>query len=139
MSILLKETELVDNLSLLPSWEERYQYIIELGESLQIMEEEKKTERNLIKGCQSKLWLSHTFGNNKIYFFADSESPFPKGLAALFLLIINGHSPNEILSSKLNFLEKTGLKFHLSPVRFMGITNFYKTILNDCGKYENVG
>ena len=138
MSILSKENELVGNLSLFPSWEERYQYIIELGESLQIMEYEKKTESNLIKGCQSKLWLTHTCEKNKIYFFADSESPFPKGLAALFLLILNGYSPNEILSSKLTFLEKTGLKFHLSPIRFIGITNFYKSILNDCRKYENV-
>jgi cysteine desulfuration protein SufE len=138
MSILSKENELVDNLNFLSSWEERYQYIIELGESLQKMEDEKKTEGNLIKGCQSKLWLSHTCDNNRIHFFADSESPFPKGLAALFLLIINGHSPKEILLSKLTFLEKAGLKYHLSPIRFMGITNFYKTILNDCGKYENV-
>lgn len=138
MSILSKEIDLVDSLSLFPSWEERYQYIIELGESLKIMEEEEKSESNLIKGCQSKLWLSHIYENNKIYFFADSESPFPKGLAALFLLILNGFSPKEILSSKLTFLETTGLRFNLSPIRFMGITNFYKSILNDCRKYENV-
>ena len=73
MSILSKEIDLVDSLSLFPSWDERYQYIIELGESLKIMEEEEKSESNLIKGCQSKLWLSHIYENNKIYFSKDQN------------------------------------------------------------------
>lgn len=138
MQIIDKEIELIENLETLTTWEERYQYIIELGESLPKMNLKDKVDANLIKGCQSKLWLSHNLENNKIHFYVDSESPFPKGLGALFILILNDSSPKEILSNEVTILEKTELKFHLSPLRYRGITNLYKAILNTCRQYENL-
>lgn len=138
MSLIDREIELVQNLNLLPTWEDKYQYIIELGENLPKLTEIDKTDKNLIKGCQSKLWLTHQVENNKIQFFADSESPFPKGLAALFLKIVNDLPPLEILTNKIDVLERTKLKYHLSPTRYRGVSNLYKTILDACRQYENL-
>lgn len=125
MLIIEREIELIENLNLFPSWEDRYQYIIELGESLPKMRLEDKTDENLVKGCQSKLWLKQEINGDKIYFLADSESPFPKGLAALFILILSGNLPKSILDAELSFLEKTELRLHLSPLRLRGVNGLY--------------
>jgi cysteine desulfuration protein SufE len=125
MIIIEREIELIQNLELFPSWEDRYQYIIELGESLPLMNLEYKTEENLIKGCQSKLWLKHEIEEDRIYFLADSESPFPKGLAALYIYLLSGNSPKMIVDTELKFLDKTELRLHLSPLRLRGVNGLY--------------
>lgn len=128
MTIQEKQKELIDEFEFLDDWEQKYEYIIELGKELKGLPEDKKTEDNLIKGCQSKVWLDASFEDGKLYFMADSDGILPKGIVALLVRIYSGHSTEEILHSDFNFISEIGLQEFLSPSRANGLMAMTKQI-----------
>lgn len=128
MTIQKKQEELTQDFEFLSDWEQKYEFLIDLGKSLSPMPEDRKKEENLIKGCQSQVWLDADFREGKIYFLADSDGILPKGIIALLVDIFSGHTPQEILDSDLDFLSKIGLKEFLSPSRANGLSAMTKQI-----------
>jgi cysteine desulfuration protein SufE len=117
MSIAEKQQEILEELSFFPDWQERYEYVIGLGRKLAPMAEEMKTADKLIKGCQSQVWLDAQKEDGKVRYLADSDSVITKGMIALFVRVLDGEAPDEILSADMSFIDKTGLKEHLAPTR----------------------
>jgi cysteine desulfuration protein SufE len=117
MSIAAKQQELLDELALFQDWTERYEYVIGLGRKLPPMPETSKTSEHLIKGCQSQVWLDAAFEDGKVHYLADSDSVITKGMIALFVRVLDGETPDEILTADLSYIDKTGLKEHLAPTR----------------------
>jgi cysteine desulfuration protein SufE len=117
MSILKKQQELLEELSLFHDWTERYEYIIGLGKHLSALPEAAKTPDNLIKGCQSQVWLDASILDGRMHYQADSDSVITKGMIALFIRVLDGATPDEILTAPLDFIDRTGLKEHLAPTR----------------------
>jgi cysteine desulfuration protein SufE len=117
MSIAAKQQELLDELALFQDWTERYEYVIGLGRKLPPMPEGSKTSEHLIKGCQSQVWLDAAFEDGKVHYLADSDSVITKGMIALFVRVLDGETPDEILTADLSYIDKTGLKEHLAPTR----------------------
>ena len=128
MTISEQGKSLAEDFSFMEDWTEKYQYMIDLSKSLDEMDSEFKTEDNLIKGCQSKVWLHSSYDGNKIHFQADSDAIISKGIVAILLNILNNRSPNEILSADLSFIDEIGLKEHLSPNRANGLSSMLKQI-----------
>jgi len=128
MTISEQGKSLAEDFSFMEDWTEKYQYMIDLSKSLDEMDSEFKTEDNLIKGCQSKVWLHSSYDGNKIHFQADSDAIISKGIVAILLSILNNRSPNEILSADLSFIDDIGLKEHLSPNRANGLSSMLKQI-----------
>ena len=128
MTISEQGKSLAEDFSFMEDWTEKYQYMIDLSKSLDEMDLEFKTEDNLIKGCQSKVWLHSSFDGEKIHFQADSDAIISKGIVAILLSILNNRSPNEILSADLSFIDDIGLKEHLSPNRANGLSSMLKQI-----------
>lgn len=120
------EEEIIDEFSFFESWQDKYEYIIELGKKLKDFPEDKRTEDNKVKGCQSSVWVVTRDEDGKIYFKADSDSTIVKGLIALLIRVLNGRTPEEILSSELCFIDKTGLKQHLAQTRANGLAAMIK-------------
>jgi cysteine desulfuration protein SufE len=117
MSIAEKQQEVLEELSFLPDWQERYEYVIGLGRKLPAMPEESKAADKLIKGCQSQVWLDARISGGKVHYLADSDSVITKGMIALFVRVLDGETPDAILSADLSFIDRTGLKEHLAPTR----------------------
>jgi cysteine desulfuration protein SufE len=117
MSIADKQQEILEELSFFPDWQERYEYVIGLGRKLPAMSEEMKTADKLIKGCQSQVWLDARAEDGRVRYLADSDSVITKGMIALFVKVLDGGTPDEILSADLTFIDRTGLKEHLAPTR----------------------
>lgn len=117
MSIADKQQEILEELSFFPDWQERYEYVIGLGRKLPAMADDLKSADKLIKGCQSQVWLDARAEDGKVRFFADSDSVITKGMIALFVRVLDGETPDAILSADLSFIERTGLKEHLAPTR----------------------
>lgn len=130
------ENEIVDEFSVFEDWMDKYEYIIELGKSVPVIEESQKTEANLIKGCQSRVWLSSEFRDGRIFFAADSDAIITKGIISLLVRVYNGRRPDEILSSDFSFVEKIGLKENLSPTRANGLVSMIKQIQNYAVAYS---
>ena len=128
MTISEQGKSLAEDFSFMEDWTEKYQYMIDLSKSLDEMDSEFKTEDNLIKGCQSKVWLHSSYDGNKIRFQADSDAIISKGIVAILLNILNDRSPNEILSADMSFIDEIGLKEHLSPNRANGLSSMLKQI-----------
>ena len=128
MTISEQGKSLAEDFSFMEDWTEKYQYMIDLSKSLDEMDSEFKTEDNLIKGCQSKVWLHSSYDGNKIHFKADSDAIISKGIVAILLNILNDRSPNEILSADMSFIDEIGLKEHLSPNRANGLSSMLKQI-----------
>ncbi len=120
------EEEIIDEFSFFESWQDKYEYIIELGKKLKDFPEDKRTEDNKVKGCQSSVWVVTRDEDGKIYFKADSDSTIVKGLIALLIRVLSGRTPEEILSSELGFIDKTGLKQHLAQTRANGLAAMIK-------------
>lgn len=112
-----KQERLLENLELFQDWTERYEYVIGLGKQLEPLPDEARNSDHLIKGCQSQVWLDAKMNDGLVYFFADSDSLITKGMIALFIDVLNGESPDDILTADMGFVEKTGLKEHLAPTR----------------------
>ena len=128
MTIENAQKDIVDNFLFFDDWTQKYEYIIELSKDLESMNESLKNEDNLIKGCQSKVWLHAEMINGKINFLADSEAFITKGIISILLNVFNNRKPQEILDSDMGFIEKIGLKEHLSPNRANGLSSMYKQI-----------
>jgi len=128
MSIKVIQEEIIDEFSMFDDWMERYEYLIELGKSLPAIKPEYQTDDNLIKGCQSKVWLHADLINDKIVFTAASDAILTKGIIALLLRVFSGRTPQEILDTDITFIDKIGLKEHLSPTRANGLLSMIKQI-----------
>ncbi|MFV8345557.1 SufE family protein [Flavobacterium sp. ZB4P13] len=122
------QEEIVDEFSMFDDWMERYEYIIELGKNLPLIKEEFKTENNLIKGCQSKVWLQGEKKDDKIVFTADSDAILTKGIIAILIRTFSNQSAKDILDADMDFIDKIGLKEHLSPTRANGLVSMIKNI-----------
>lgn len=122
VTISEKQEELLEELNLFQDWTERYEYVIGLGKKLPPMDEALQTEDRLIKGCQSQVWLDASLENGKMKYLADSDSVITKGMIALFVRILDGQSPDEVLTADLSFIDRTGLKEHLAPTRANALT-----------------
>src|SRR6185295_7557712 len=120
------EKEIVDDFSLFDSWEEKYQYIIELGQQLPPLDAKYKIEENKIKGCQSSVWLNAYEKDGKIIFEADSDSTFVKGEIALLVRVLSNQPPEEIVNAELKFLDAIGLRQHIAVTRANGLANMIK-------------
>ena len=128
MTISEQGKDLVESFSFMEDWTEKYQYMIDLSKSLDEMNLNYKTDENLIKGCQSKVWLHSSYEKGKIHFQADSDAIISKGIVAILLSVLNNRSPHEILSADLSFIDEIGLKEHLSPNRANGLSSMLKQI-----------
>lgn len=128
MSILKKQQELIDTFAFLSDWEQKYEYIIDLGKELKTMSEDKKNEDHLIRGCQSRVWLDAEVHADKIFFCADSDGILPKGIISLLIGVFSGHTAEEILAADFDFISKIGLQEFLSPSRANGLASMVKQI-----------
>ena len=128
MEIIEIQNEIVDEFNMFDSWMEKYEYLIDLGKNIPKISNENKTDDNIIKGCQSKVWLKASFENELINFQADSDAIISKGIVAILLSVLNDRKPNEILNADLSFIDQIGLKEHLSPNRANGLSSMLKQI-----------
>lgn len=128
MTIKEIQEEIIDEFSMFDDWMQRYEFIIDLGKSLAIIDKENKLDKNLIKGCQSKVWLHSDFKDEKIYFTADSDAILTKGIVALLLRVFDDQHPKDILNADMEFINEIGLKEHLSPTRANGLVSMIKQI-----------
>ncbi|EAQ42607.1 MULTISPECIES: SufE family protein [unclassified Polaribacter] len=128
MTIKEIQEEIIDEFSMFDDWMERYEYIIELGKSLPIIDDKYKLDENLIKGCQSKVWLYSELDDNSVKFTADSDAILTKGIVALLLRVYSGQKPEDILVAETHFIDEIGLKEHLSPTRANGLVSMLKQI-----------
>ena len=128
MTIKEIQDEIIDEFSMFEDWEERYQYVIDLGKTLPLIEEQYKTEENIIKGCQSKVWLHGEYHDGKVIFTADSDAILTKGIIAILIRVFSNQSPKDILDADTSFIDEIGLKEHLSPTRANGLVSMIKQI-----------
>ena len=128
MTISEIQEEIIDEFNLFDDWMERYEYLIELGKSLPLIDDQYKIEENIIKGCQSKVWLYSKMNDSKINFTADSDAILTKGLVALLLRVFTNQTPKDILAADTIFIDKIGLREHLSPTRANGLVSMLKQI-----------
>jgi len=126
MSIQQKVDEIVEDFGLFEDWSDKYEYIISLGKELEPMSDAEKNEDNIVKGCQSKVWLSADLLNDKINFKADSDAIISKGIIALLVKVLNEEKPIDIINYDLKFIDDIGLKEHLSPNRSNGLVSMLK-------------
>jgi len=122
------QEEIVDEFALFDEWMDKYEHLIELGKDLEIIAEENKTEENLIKGCQSRVWLHAKLEGDKVIFTADSDAIITKGIVALMIRAFTNQTPKDIAEASLDFIDEIGLKEHLSPTRSNGLLAMVKQI-----------
>ena len=128
MTIKEIQEEIIDEFSMFEDWMERYEYIIDLGKSLPLINEQFKLDDNLIVGCQSKVWLHSEINDDKLQFTADSDAILTKGIVAILLRVFNNQKPKDILDADLYFIDEIGLKEHLSPTRANGLVSMIKQL-----------
>ena len=126
MTIQETENQIIEEFAMFDNPTDKYSYIIELGESLPKIDEEYKTDKYLIAGCQSQVWLQAEFIDGKIFFKADSDAIITKGIIYLLIRVLSGRTAEEILEAKLNYIDIIGLKQHLSPTRSNGLVSMIK-------------
>jgi len=120
------EQEIINEFEQFDEWLDKYNYLIELGKSLPLIKEEFKTDQYAITGCQSKVWLHASLQNGKVLFEADSDAIITKGIVGLLIRVLSEQKPDEIINAKLDFVDKIGLREHLSPTRSNGLTSMIK-------------
>lgn len=135
MTIEEIENEIVEEFEMFDDWMQRYEHLIDLGKSMPMIEEKNKTEDKLIKGCQSQVWMHSELKDGKIVYTADSDAIITKGMVALMIRVLSNHTPQEIIDSKLDFIEKIGLTKHLSPTRSNGLLSMIKQMKLDAIAY----
>ncbi len=128
MTIKEIQNEIVDEFSMFDDWMQRYEYIIELGKSLPLIDEQYKIDENIIKGCQSKVWVHGEEQDGKIVFTADSDAILTKGIIAILIRAFSNQTPMAILDANTDFIDEIGLKEHLSPTRANGLVSMIKQI-----------
>ena len=130
------EEEIIEDFALFDSWEDKYEYIIDLGKKLDRLEDEYKKEENKIKGCQSTVWLTAAYKNGKVTFKADSDAVIVKGLISMLIKVLSGHTPEEILAAKMDFIAEIGMMSHLAQTRSNGLLAMIKQMKNYALAYK---
>jgi len=128
MNIKEIQDEIIDEFSMFDDWMQRYEYIIDLGKKLPLIKEEFKTDDNIIKGCQSKVWLKGEENQENIVFTADSDAILTKGIIAILIRVFSNQKSSDILNADMDFIDEIGLKEHLSPTRANGLVSMIKNI-----------
>ena len=126
MTIEAIQEELIDEFSLFDDWMQKYEYMIDLGKSLPLIDPSLKTDDKLIKGCQSKVWLHSELENDKVVFTADSDAIITKGIVAILIRVFSNQKPEDIVAANTDFIDQIGLKEHLSPTRANGLVSMIK-------------
>lgn len=126
MSIQEIQKEIIEEFSFYEDWMDKYNYLIELGKELKILDEKHKTDENLIRGCQSKVWLHVEEKDGILHYFADSDAIITKGIISLLIKVLSGNTPKEIIENELFFIDEIGLKENLSPTRSNGLVAMIK-------------
>lgn len=138
MTIEETEKEIIEEFEMFDDWMQKYEHLIDLGKSMPVIDEKYKTEEKLIKGCQSRVWMHSEIKDGKVYFTADSDAIITKGMVALMIRVLSGHTPDEIINTKLDFVEKVGLTKHLSPTRSNGLLSMIKQMKLDALAYKQL-
>ena len=120
---------IIEEFSVFNDWMDKYEYLIELGKEMPLIDEKEKNEEHLIKGCQSRVWLNAELKDGKVYYSADSDAVITKGIVNLLIKVFSGQTPEDILAADLSFLDEIGLKEHLSPTRSNGLLAMLKQML----------
>ena len=128
MTIQEIEQQIIDEFANFDEWIDKYAYIIDLGKECPVIDEKDKTEANLIKGCQSRVWVSCEYREGKVFFKADSDAVITKGIISLLIRVYSGQTPQDILNNEPVFIDQIGLKEHLSPTRSNGLTSMLKQL-----------
>jgi cysteine desulfuration protein SufE len=136
MSIAETEQEIFEEFEIFEDWMQKYEHLIDLGKSLPMIEEKHRTDDKLIKGCQSRVWMHSELKDGKIIYTADSDAIITKGMVALMIRVLSGHTPDEIITAELGFVEKIGLIKHLSPTRSNGLVSMIKQMKLDALAYK---
>lgn len=130
------QDQIIDDFSLMDEWDDKYAYIIEIGKKIPELSSEFKTEENIIRGCQSKVWMTSTLEDSIVTYRADSDAIIVKGLIGLLLKTFSGHTPDEIISTEPYFIEKIGMSQHLSMTRSNGLASMVKQMKLDALAYK---
>ena len=139
MTIEQLQQEIINEFSVYEDWMDKYSYLIELGNELKVLDPKEKTDQNLIKGCQSRVWLVAEMEDGVINFRGESDAVIVKGLVALLLRVVSGRTPKELLENELHFIDDLGLKQHLSPTRSNGLVAMIKQIKLYAVAYNKIG
>ena len=134
-SILEIEEEIVDEFSLFDSWDEKYEYIIDMGKKLKPLDDIHKKDENKIKGCQSTVWMVSELQDGKVVYKAESDAVIVKGLVSMLIRVLSNHSPKEIMDAKLEFIDRIGMKQHLAQTRSNGLLSMVKQMKLDATVY----
>ncbi len=126
MNIAERQAEVIDEFSMFEDWMDKYEHLISLGKELPLIDDSKKLENNLIKGCQSRVWLDAQLEGRKVVYTADSDAIITKGIISLMIRVFTDSSPKEIMDAELSFIDEIGLKEHLSPTRSNGLVSMVK-------------
>jgi len=126
MTIKEAENKIIEEFSIFDDWMDKYNYLIEMGKTLHLVDEKYKTDQYLISGCQSRVWLSAVMEDGNIIFKADSDAVITKGIINLLIRVLSNQKPDDIINTKMEFIDKIGLKEHLSPTRSNGLTSMIK-------------
>jgi cysteine desulfuration protein SufE len=137
MKISEIQEELIDEFSMFEDWMQRYEYMIDLGKSLPVIDESLKTDDRLIKGCQSRVWLNAELKDDVIVFTADSDAIITKGIIAILIRVFSNQRPEDILNADTHFIDEIGLKEHLSPTRANGLVSMIKQLKLYALAYQN--
>jgi cysteine desulfuration protein SufE len=137
MTIEEKQQEIIEEFNVFDDWMEKYEYIIDLGKDLPIINENYKTEDRLIEGCQSRVWLHSEYKENVMEYTADSDAIITKGIIGLLIQVMNRETPESILKTDLHFIKDIGLQEHLSPTRANGLVGMVKKMKTEALKYIN--
>ena len=129
------ESSIIEDFSLFDTWEEKYEYIIDIGKKLPPLHDEFKKEEFKIKGCQSSVWIHSFEKDGRVYFEGDSDAVIVKGLVSLMIQVLSGHSPQEIIDAPLEFIDKVGLSSHLAQTRSNGLRAMIKQMKMDAGVF----
>jgi len=130
------EKEIVDEFSLFDSWDDKYEYIIDLGKKLAPLEDQYKIDENKVRGCQSTVWLVADYKNGKIFYKAESDAVIVKGLISMLIRVLSGHSSDEIIEAKLDFIKQIGMTTHLAQTRSNGLLAMVKQMKNFALAYK---
>ena len=130
------EKEIVEEFALFDSWDDKYEYIIDLGKKLPPLEEEFKKDENKVRGCQSTVWLVADYRDGKVFYKAESDAVIVKGLISMLIRVLSGHTPDEIINAKLDFIREIGMTTHLAQTRSNGLLAMVKQMKNFALAYK---
>lgn len=130
------EREIIEEFSLFDSWDDKYEYIIDLGKKLQPLEDQHKTEENKVRGCQSTVWLVADYNNGRVHYKAESDAIIVKGLISMLIRVLSGQTPDDIVNAKLDFIREIGMMSHLAQTRSNGLLAMVKQMKNYALAYK---